>query len=107
MFDVDMLLWCVSVPRATEVLFKPQETSGLGPSRANLISPSFAHQIVLPKRRQPMNIWLRVALPVRRERLAAGTVQREHAEHAVVVRSGARPERLRAMVGAARRRQAL
>ena len=50
---------------------------------------------------------LRVALPVRRERLAAGTVQRELAEHAVVVRCGSRPDRLRAMVGAALRGQAL
>ena len=40
---------------------------------------------------------------MRQERLAAGTVQRDLAEHAV----GARPDRLRAMVGAARRRQAL
>ena len=45
------------------------------------------------------------ALPVRWERLAAGTVQRELAEHAVVVCVGARPDRLRAVVGAARRGQ--
>ena len=34
---------------------------------------------------------------MRRERLTAGTVQRELAEHAVVVRFGARPDRLRSV----------
>ena len=43
----------------------------------------------------------RVALPVSRERLAAGTVQRGLGEHTVVVRFGAQPDRLRAVVGAA------
>ena len=62
----------------------------------------------------PAEIWLRddlekvfALLYPRRERDAAGALQRGLAHHVGVRRSGARSDRLRAVVGAARPRRAL